>query len=480
MIKNERQYRLTRAQLGRFQEALDCAERELPSDLSEEMKGLYTEALRTQMQELMREITEYESLRAGSQDVAIRDISELPVALIRARIARGLSQKELADSLGIAEQQIQRYEASNYLGAGLERVLSIAGTLGLQLSRHLTIPTLEDFTRILKSLSAIGLPKSLLLNRVVPQHLRRALVGSDADSGAVSGALGAIAMALGVDANALLVEPPCLEPAMLSLAVKYKLPTSTKSRGLGAYTLYVSRLAQASAHLFDDIPSRQPPESPDEVLRAIETGSGGMSFRGALRYAWDMGLVVLPLSDRGFFHGACFRVDGRNVIVLKQADRSESRWLFDLLHEMFHAFEQPTEPDLAVIEPACDSEEARSSDSEKAANEFAGLVSLRGHAAQLLDQVITGTGGRIERFKSVVPSVAAAAGVPAGLLANYCAHRLWAERITNWWGAAANLQDRTQDPHGTCLDEFLSRAAFGRLGPFEQSLLSQALQPLEV
>jgi HTH-type transcriptional regulator/antitoxin HipB len=39
-------------------------------------------------------------------------LTELLVALIEARIAAGLTQKALADRLGVAEQQIQRYEAT--------------------------------------------------------------------------------------------------------------------------------------------------------------------------------------------------------------------------------------------------------------------------------------------------------------------------------------------------------------------------------
>ena len=54
--------------------------------------------------------------------------------LIRARIAQGLSQKSLAGRLGLKEQQIQRYEASEYASASLARIRSVAevwGTEGL-------------------------------------------------------------------------------------------------------------------------------------------------------------------------------------------------------------------------------------------------------------------------------------------------------------------------------------------------------------
>ena len=41
-------------------------------------------------------------------------LGELHTLLVRARVARGWSQRRLAAELGIAEQQIQCYEASGY------------------------------------------------------------------------------------------------------------------------------------------------------------------------------------------------------------------------------------------------------------------------------------------------------------------------------------------------------------------------------
>jgi transcriptional regulator with XRE-family HTH domain len=52
--------------------------------------------------------------------------------LIRARISAGLSQRELAARLGLKEQQIQRYEATNYETASLRRVLEIAAALNAE------------------------------------------------------------------------------------------------------------------------------------------------------------------------------------------------------------------------------------------------------------------------------------------------------------------------------------------------------------
>ena len=44
----------------------------------------------------------------------VDSFDELPQALVKARIALRLSQKDLADRLGMKEQRIQRYESTDY------------------------------------------------------------------------------------------------------------------------------------------------------------------------------------------------------------------------------------------------------------------------------------------------------------------------------------------------------------------------------
>ena len=140
MIKNERQYRITRAQADRFSEALRKLDAR-GTDQSESHPRLLTvqkEALQSQLSDLEADIREYEALKAG--DFAfeqLASISELPKLLIRARIASGLSQRALADRLGLKEQQIQRYEASDYASASFARIKGVVSALGVKLDGDL-------------------------------------------------------------------------------------------------------------------------------------------------------------------------------------------------------------------------------------------------------------------------------------------------------------------------------------------------------
>lgn len=134
MIKNEREWRITKAQAGKFEHALSqLATSEAVAGLHPLIQKAQRDALQSQLDELQEQISDYESLRSGRQAViSLNSLEELPRALIRARIAAGLTQRELAERMGLKEQQIQRYEATEYASADLARVNEVARALGLR------------------------------------------------------------------------------------------------------------------------------------------------------------------------------------------------------------------------------------------------------------------------------------------------------------------------------------------------------------
>ena len=142
MIKNERQYRITRAQAEQFLLAL----RNLRADTDERyalhprLRQLQEEALTSQLGDLEEDLREYEDLKEGRFAFEkLKDISELPKLLIRARIASGLTQRDLADRLELKEQQIQRYEASEYASASFTRIKEVVTALGIVAEDKLSV-----------------------------------------------------------------------------------------------------------------------------------------------------------------------------------------------------------------------------------------------------------------------------------------------------------------------------------------------------
>jgi HTH-type transcriptional regulator / antitoxin HigA len=142
MIANERQYKITRSQAERFQQALrefneiDLARQGIDPVIVAAQRA----SLEQQLAELERDISKYEKLRSGSvKQLAFSTIPEIGEKLVEARIMRGLSQRELAERLGMKEQQVQRYEHERYLTANLTRLAEVADALHLDVRAHLDV-----------------------------------------------------------------------------------------------------------------------------------------------------------------------------------------------------------------------------------------------------------------------------------------------------------------------------------------------------
>jgi hypothetical protein len=69
MIKNERQFRITKAQADNFRRAIAAIETRAESDKRDPiLRKAELDALRSQLSDLEEEITEYEQLRSGQAD----------------------------------------------------------------------------------------------------------------------------------------------------------------------------------------------------------------------------------------------------------------------------------------------------------------------------------------------------------------------------------------------------------------------------
>jgi ribosome-binding protein aMBF1 (putative translation factor) len=104
MIQNERQYKITQTKLREFEDAIaELKTLPAPTTRNEQLDyQLYFNAFTSQIEEFKEEIAEYEQLKQGKTEHLDLDFLEkLPEALIKARIARGLTQEQLADRLNV-------------------------------------------------------------------------------------------------------------------------------------------------------------------------------------------------------------------------------------------------------------------------------------------------------------------------------------------------------------------------------------------
>jgi hypothetical protein len=146
MITNERQYKITRAEAAKFRGALEVAAERGPSaSVHPRIHQAAQDGLRSQLEELEEQLHEYEELRAGRvHERTFHGLGELPMALIEGRIVAGLTQRALGERVHLAEQQIQRYEATCYAGVSIDRIQEIATVLHLRVELPVTYAERAD------------------------------------------------------------------------------------------------------------------------------------------------------------------------------------------------------------------------------------------------------------------------------------------------------------------------------------------------
>jgi DNA-binding Xre family transcriptional regulator len=133
MIKNEKQYRITKKKLQSLNEAIvkkQNGQQPLPAK-----DRLILVSLEVMQEQLENEIAAYEQLiETTSPMMEERSIDNLPDLLIEFKIQSGLTQKEFSQKIGMKEQQLQRYEAENFRSISFKNLLKILHAIGLEIT----------------------------------------------------------------------------------------------------------------------------------------------------------------------------------------------------------------------------------------------------------------------------------------------------------------------------------------------------------
>ena len=133
MIRNEKEYKEAVERVRQENERLAKQESQLtamglgPAEIKRAL-----DPMRSFHQQLEEEIVGYERLKRGEFDelLNLRGIGQLLASL---RIARGLTQRQLAEKLGVHETQVSRDERNEYHGVTLERATRILEALGVEM-----------------------------------------------------------------------------------------------------------------------------------------------------------------------------------------------------------------------------------------------------------------------------------------------------------------------------------------------------------
>ncbi len=133
MIRNEPEYQEALGRLAEERKRLEehrgrLAELGLKSDELDRV----LDPFRSFHVQLEEEVESYERLKRGDMGELL-NLHGLGIMLVAIRIARGLTQRELASRLGVHESQVSRDERNEYHGVTVDRASRVLDAMGVEL-----------------------------------------------------------------------------------------------------------------------------------------------------------------------------------------------------------------------------------------------------------------------------------------------------------------------------------------------------------
>jgi HTH-type transcriptional regulator/antitoxin HigA len=327
MITNERQYKITKNEAERFKAALrDFKELELVKQgIDPVIIAAQRSSLEQQLKDLESQILGYEKLRSGRvKRLFPASVTDIGQTLVEARIAQGLSQRTLAERLGMKEQQIQRYEQERYQTANLTRVNEVANALQLDLvaffeSRHNTL--LDKIAPNLKSgFDVSKLPVTYMKSRgwlsgiVLPEGITGQLSDLELAAAFVS---------------------PAFEAHSLHRQ-RVRAGSTQDPYGLLAWKAQVLSKAR---HVVGSNPHRHGSLSEADITNLVKLSTRPNGPIEAIELLRDRNIIVVTERHLPATHldGAAMLLDGEIPVIglTLRHDRLDNFW-FTLLHEVGH------------------------------------------------------------------------------------------------------------------------------------------------
>ena len=130
MIRNEPEYQEAVQRLKDESQRLRQQEKQLKElNLSKEEIKRVLDPIQSFHLQLKEEVQSYERLKRGEFD-EVRNFDGMGRLFVALRISQGMTQRELAERLGVHESQVSRDERNEYHGITLERASRLLDALG--------------------------------------------------------------------------------------------------------------------------------------------------------------------------------------------------------------------------------------------------------------------------------------------------------------------------------------------------------------
>ena len=131
MILNGRQYNATKGQVTKLNETLKLSKKN-KGKIDERVYKAMIAGINSQIDDLKSELNDYKKLQQV-KTLNLSSLEDLPIIIIKARVAKGYTQQSFAEKLNLKPQQIQRYEATNYKSVSFKRIVEILKALNIDL-----------------------------------------------------------------------------------------------------------------------------------------------------------------------------------------------------------------------------------------------------------------------------------------------------------------------------------------------------------
>ncbi|MGK7902202.1 MAG: helix-turn-helix domain-containing protein [Hormoscilla sp.] len=159
MIKNEFQYEVTQEWVEKFSNYIMKMEQDEEAKRKDFQKWEVSRGvLQYHLDELNAEIAEYERLincdNSQPIEIVVRFLNELPDVLIKARMAAKISEKELAEIIGVEEERIKHCEKRSYGDATWSEMLDVIAALGVEFPTHVMMQVDFEEVEIAKRITA--------------------------------------------------------------------------------------------------------------------------------------------------------------------------------------------------------------------------------------------------------------------------------------------------------------------------------------
>jgi DNA-binding Xre family transcriptional regulator len=129
ILKNDRQCEYTKKKLHEFEQALKKVQKKYAENKAKLI--LFSHGYVEHVAQLKHQIAEYEKMKKVPlpRSLRARDPHEISHQLVRLRIARGLTQAQLAARTGCKQADISRLEQEDYQGYTVSLLKKVAATL---------------------------------------------------------------------------------------------------------------------------------------------------------------------------------------------------------------------------------------------------------------------------------------------------------------------------------------------------------------